>query len=152
MARSSSTIRIRTAGTSIGTAASSGRHGRPRIAVTLQYRTSSVGGGKSSQTFSLICVGWWTPYLVGPMTRGNDPRYSERVDLALVFTAEAFRTHFRKGSGVPYLGHLLAVAALVADHGGDEDQIIAALLHDYLEDVEGSAESALEQRFGARVT
>lgn len=85
------------------------------------------------------------------MTRGDDPRYSERLDLALVFTAEVFRTHYRKGSGVPYLGHLLAVAAIVADHGGDEDQIIAALLHDYLEDVEGSAESALVQRFGPRV-
>ena len=41
----------------------------------------------------------------------------------------------RKGSGVPYMTHLMAVAAYVGEGGGDEDQLIAALLHDYLEDV-----------------
>jgi (p)ppGpp synthase/HD superfamily hydrolase len=77
--------------------------------------------------------------------------YSERVDRALGLVAAAFRTHARKGSNVPYLSHLLAVAALVAEHGGDEDQIIAALLHDYLEDVDGSASKEIEQHFGPRV-
>jgi (p)ppGpp synthase/HD superfamily hydrolase len=79
------------------------------------------------------------------------PCYSERVDRALELVAGAFRTHVRKGSNVPYLSHLLAVAALVAEHGGDEDQIIAALLHDYLEDVDGSAAPEIEARFGSRV-
>lgn len=81
-----------------------------------------------------------------------EPQYSPRVDAALVFVASAFREVVRKGAGVPYLAHLLAVAALVAEHGGDEDQIIAALLHDYLEDIEGADASELEQRFGPRVT
>lgn len=83
----------------------------------------------------------------------NQPRacYSERVDAALGFVAAAFRHRARKGSNVPYLSHLLAVAALVAEHGGDEDQIVAALLHDYLEDIPGSSEGEVEQLFGARV-
>lgn len=81
----------------------------------------------------------------------SEPCYSERVDEALELVASAFRTHVRKGSNVPYLSHLLAVAALVAEHGGDEDQIIAALLHDYLEDVDGGACVEIEQRFGSRV-
>jgi (p)ppGpp synthase/HD superfamily hydrolase len=40
----------------------------------------------------------------------------------------------RKGSGVPYITHVMAVSALVGEYGGDEDQMIAALLHDTLED------------------
>lgn len=43
----------------------------------------------------------------------------------------------RKGSGTPYLNHLLSVAALVGEYGGDEDQFIAALLHDAVEDQGG---------------
>ncbi len=81
----------------------------------------------------------------------SEAQYSERVDEALVLVASAFRTHRRKGSGVPYLSHLLAVSALVSEHGGSEDQMIAALLHDYLEDVEGSSAEEIERRFGARV-
>ncbi|MFO0570528.1 MAG: HD domain-containing protein [Polyangiaceae bacterium] len=84
-----------------------------------------------------------------PATGG--PRYTTRLDEALTFVAAAFRHQVRKGSGVPYLSHLLAVAATVAEHGGDEDQMIAALCHDYLEDIEGAHRGVLEQRFGARV-
>ena len=64
--------------------------------------------------------------------------YSPRIDDALQFTADAFRTIARKGSNVPYLTHLLQVMVTVGEHGGDEDQLIAALLHDYLEDVPGA--------------
>ncbi len=78
--------------------------------------------------------------------------YSERVDDALSLACDAFRGIRRKGSGVPYLSHLLAVAALVAEHGGDEDQIIAALLHDTLEDIRDIRASDLEARFGLRVS
>jgi (p)ppGpp synthase/HD superfamily hydrolase len=85
------------------------------------------------------------------MTASNTPAYSPRLDAALALVAEAFRSHVRKGSGVPYLGHLMAVAASVSDHGGDEDQIIAALLHDYLEDVPGARRDDVEARFGRRV-
>lgn len=84
------------------------------------------------------------------MTR--DAAYSHRLDQALAFVADAFRHTRRKGSGAPYLTHLLAVTALVGEHGGDEDQMVAALLHDYLEDIEGGSAEEIERLFGARVT
>lgn len=77
--------------------------------------------------------------------------YSPRLDEALVFAAEAFRSHTRKGSQTPYLAHLLQVMVTVAEGGGDEDQMIAAVLHDYLEDVEGAKREHLVVRFGIRV-
>lgn len=77
--------------------------------------------------------------------------YTERLDRALALVTHAFRPVFRKGTGAPYLTHLLMVTALVGEHGGDEDQMIAALLHDYLEDIEGSSSAELEQAFGERV-
>ncbi len=67
------------------------------------------------------------------------------------FTVRAFDGVIRKGSGVPYVTHLFAVSALVGEFGGDEEQMVAALLHDYLEDVDGSSMDELTRRFGARV-
>ena len=58
----------------------------------------------------------------------------------------------RKGSDIPYVSHLVAVAGLVLEHGGDEDQAIAALLHDGPEDQGGEATlAAIRERFGPRV-
>jgi GTP pyrophosphokinase len=58
----------------------------------------------------------------------------------------------RKGSGAPYVFHPLAVAGLVADAGGDENQILAAILHDAVEDGGGEPIRAeIEERFGADV-
>lgn len=79
------------------------------------------------------------------------PCYSARVDEALRFTARVFRCKRRKGTAVPYLSHLLHVSAWVAEHGGNEDQMVAALLHDYLEDVQGATSDELEARFGTTV-
>ncbi len=60
----------------------------------------------------------------------------------------------RKGSDdIPYIAHLLSVAALVLEEGGTEDEAIAALLHDTIEDQGGPiARAAIEFRFGERVT
>ncbi len=78
--------------------------------------------------------------------------YSRRIDQALLYAHDLHRTQTRKGGGVPYFVHLLAVAALVGDHGGDEDQVIAALLHDAVEDQGGDRTAAeIERRFGRRV-
>ncbi len=82
------------------------------------------------------------------MTR---PVYSERLDDALLLATRSFRSVRRKGTEIPYLTHLLQVMVHVGEHGGDEDQLIAAVLHDYLEDVEGSSEEELAERFGERV-
>ncbi|MFH1463296.1 MAG: HD domain-containing protein [Pseudomonadota bacterium] len=81
----------------------------------------------------------------------SSPCYGPRFDEALQLAAEAFRGSRRKGSDVPYIAHLLWVAATVADHGGDEELIIAALLHDYLEDIRGASAADLADRFGPRV-
>lgn len=79
------------------------------------------------------------------------PFYGPKVGDALKLAADAFAARARKGSGVPYLTHLLAVATIVMEHGGDEDQIAAAVLHDYLEDIPGARAEDVEERFGARV-
>ena len=77
--------------------------------------------------------------------------YTKRLDEAIALATDAFRNVVRKGSGVPYLTHLLQVMVFVAEYGGDEDQMIAAVLHDYLEDIHGAEASDLEARFGPRV-
>jgi (p)ppGpp synthase/HD superfamily hydrolase len=75
-----------------------------------------------------------------------------RFDEALLYAAAVHRDHVRKGTAVPYLSHLLAVAALVLEDGGDEDQAIAALLHDAPEDRGGRARLAdIRARFGQAV-
>jgi (p)ppGpp synthase/HD superfamily hydrolase len=58
------------------------------------------------------------------------PRYTQALNLA----ARAHQGQTRKGTPIPYIVHPVAVAGLVARYGGDEDQQIAALLHDVLED------------------
>lgn len=83
------------------------------------------------------------------MTR--PPLYTPRVDEALAFMASAFRGIERKGSGIPYLTHLLQVATWVWEYGGNEDQFIAALCHDYLEDVPTGTRDELAERFGDTV-
>jgi (p)ppGpp synthase/HD superfamily hydrolase len=59
----------------------------------------------------------------------------------------------RKGSDVPYIGHLLGVASIVIDHGGTEDEAIGALLHDAAEDQGGEARLAdIHREFGEEVS
>lgn len=78
--------------------------------------------------------------------------YSPRVGQALSFVADAFATKTRKVGGAPYLGHLLGVCRLVMDNGGSESQIIAALLHDYYEDIwAGESNGSLQKLFGRSV-
>lgn len=77
---------------------------------------------------------------------------SKRFDDALVFASDLHRRQTRKGSGVPYMSHLMAVSALVLENGGDEDQAIAGLLHDAAED-QGGQETldVISARFGSSV-
>jgi (p)ppGpp synthase/HD superfamily hydrolase len=76
---------------------------------------------------------------------------SERFYEALQYAARLHAEQLRKATHVPYVSHLLAVASLVLEHGGDEDEVIAALLHDAVD--QGGAETAAEisRRFGPRV-
>jgi (p)ppGpp synthase/HD superfamily hydrolase len=76
----------------------------------------------------------------------------ERFREALAYAVELHAGQTRKGTTVPYVGHLLGVCALVVEDGGDEDEAIAALLHDAGEDAGGSKTIAtIGERFGDRV-
>ncbi len=78
---------------------------------------------------------------------------TERFAEAVRYAAIVHATQVRKGTDVPYIGHLLGVASLVLDAGGEEDHAIAALLHDAAEDHGGEARLAdIRARFGDRVT
>ena len=78
------------------------------------------------------------------------PRLTARFDEALGYAAELHRTQTRKGGDIPYLGHLLSVASLVIEGGGTEDQAIAGLLHDAVEDQgrEGRTLVEIREKFG----
>jgi (p)ppGpp synthase/HD superfamily hydrolase len=81
-----------------------------------------------------------------------EPVLGERFVEALRRTVALHGDQARKGGRIPYLGHLLGVASLVLDAGGTEDQAIAALLHDALEDRPGLvSQAALTGEFGAEV-
>ena len=64
---------------------------------------------------------------------------TERFEQAFQLAFELHRRQFRKGSRTPYVAHLMGVAALVIEDGGNEDEAIAALLHDAPEDQGGRA-------------
>lgn len=77
------------------------------------------------------------------------PKFHE----ALTYAGELHGRQRRKGSGIPFLAHLLGVASLVLEDGGDEEEGIAALLHDAVEDHPrgGATEREILERFGPRV-
>lgn len=82
----------------------------------------------------------------------EEPQYSGDVAAALAMAATLHRSQVRKGTSIPYLAHLLGVTALVWEYGGDEEQVIAALLHDAVEDQGGAPTlERIRLRFGDRV-
>jgi len=98
-----------------------------------------------------------------PLNNGAHQKLSNQdltADLqrAFAFASRLHATQTRKGTSTPYISHLMAVAALVLEHGGDRDQAIAALLHDSIED-QGhdypggvtALRATIKAEFGARV-
>jgi len=77
---------------------------------------------------------------------------SSRFTDALTYAASLHANQRRKITHEPYLAHLLAVTALVLEYGGGEDEAIAALLHDAVEDQGGAAtREEIRRRFGPAV-
>ena len=77
---------------------------------------------------------------------------TEKFDRALLYATYVHGGQVRKETGVPYVAHLLAVAATVLEYGGDEECAIAGLLHDAVEDQGGEARlSDIRNRFGDKV-
>jgi GTP pyrophosphokinase len=80
------------------------------------------------------------------------PFLTRRFDLALQVASGLHFEQERKKTGIPYISHVMAVCSLVLEAGGDEDQAIAALLHDAVEDCGGlSTLSTIRHLFGDRV-
>jgi len=78
----------------------------------------------------------------------NTDRFLQALDAA----ARMHAAQRRKGSGIPYLSHLLGACSIALEYGADEDEAIAALLHDAIEDVRPTeAARATVARFGDRV-
>ena len=77
---------------------------------------------------------------------------TNRFEDALQYAARLHANQKRKGTDIPYISHLLAVTALVLEDGGDEDQAIAALLHDAVEDQGGFKRlEEIRSRYGSTV-
>lgn len=76
------------------------------------------------------------------------PRFVE----ALAYACAMHRTQARKGTQIPYVAHLLAVASIALEHGATEDEAIAAVLHDVVEDQGGAPRTEeIRARFGEEV-
>jgi (p)ppGpp synthase/HD superfamily hydrolase len=87
-----------------------------------------------------------------PRSVSDEPLLGERFHRALAYADDLHRQQRRKGSGVPYVAHLLGVASLVLEDGGDEDEAIAALLHDAVDDQGGRPRlEEIKREFGPRV-
>jgi (p)ppGpp synthase/HD superfamily hydrolase len=93
-----------------------------------------------------IIIGYDETVTGGSMTTLSD-RFSQAVDYARI----AHAAQVRKGSNIPYLYHLIGVASLVIEFGGNEDQAIAGLLHDTIEDCGTGHEAAIRKQFGDAV-
>jgi (p)ppGpp synthase/HD superfamily hydrolase len=77
---------------------------------------------------------------------------STRFQDALLYAAQVHAKQLRKGTPIPYVSHILIVAGIVLENGGDEDEAIAALLHDAVEDQGGEERLAdIRARFGDHV-
>jgi (p)ppGpp synthase/HD superfamily hydrolase len=74
-----------------------------------------------------------------------------RLASAMTYAALIHGTQTRKGTSIPYISHLMSVSALVMEFGGDEDQAIAGLLHDSLEDIGAEHEDIIRVNWGDRV-
>jgi (p)ppGpp synthase/HD superfamily hydrolase len=84
--------------------------------------------------------------------RGKAIKLGPRFERAFLFAAEKHAGQVRKASTTPYIAHLMGVAALTLEYGGDEAMAIAALLHDVVEDCGGSPMlKEVKRRFGSRV-
>jgi (p)ppGpp synthase/HD superfamily hydrolase len=77
---------------------------------------------------------------------------SERFEKALVYAAVVHAGQIRKGTGIPYIGHLLGVTSIALEYGANEDEAIGAVLHDAAEDAGGAGRiEDIRVRFGEKV-
>ena len=126
------------------------------------------GGLRGPPHAGLCFARWWPPARVSgragdsaPLSGHNLYDHSvmsaatvltDRFDRALLYATHVHGGQVRKETTIPYVAHLLAVAATVLEYGGSEDMAIAGLLHDAAEDQGGEPRLAdIRNRFGDRV-
>ena len=73
------------------------------------------------------------------------------IEEAVAFARRAHAGAVRKGTNIPYITHPMETAVIISLMTEDEDLVVAALLHDVIEDTDVTPEE-LEERFGRRVT
>src|SRR6267154_2853830 len=79
-------------------------------------------------------------------------KLSEKFEEALVYATRAHGDQMRKKTGIPYIAHILGVAAIAMEYGANETEAIAALLHDAVEDCGGARRLRdVERKFGKKV-
>ena len=76
---------------------------------------------------------------------------TDRIAQALALAVEAHDGQKRKGTSIPYIAHPMGVASIALEHGADEEQAMAALLHDAVEDGGVSYAERIRSQFGDRV-
>jgi GTP pyrophosphokinase len=88
-----------------------------------------------------------------PESTATGPMLTQRFQRAFGIASQIHARQLRKGTAIPYVSHLMSVAALVLEHGGDEDAAISGLLHDAIEDSEDGTrtEALIRSEFGDRV-
>jgi (p)ppGpp synthase/HD superfamily hydrolase len=87
-----------------------------------------------------------------PVESGISKQLGPRFSMGLAYATTIYGGQTRKGSAVPYISHPLAVASLTLEHGGNEDEAIAALLHDAAEDHGGASRIRdIDAHFGQQV-
>jgi hypothetical protein len=129
------------------------RRGQPAMDLGLVFRLvgrtlERTGGDQLAARRMAVRVARWS---AGRNSRGARP-LSPQVVRALRVAWQLHRRQVRKGTSIPYVSHLLSVAGIVMRSGGSEPEIIAALLHDAVEDQGGARTLRLvRRRFGRRV-
>jgi len=130
------------------------KRGRPSMDLGLVFRLvgrtleRTNGDQRAAERMAQKAARWTAGRGTGRAAR---PRSSDVVR-ALRTACQLHRTQFRKGTSVPYLSHLLGVAGIVMRSGGNNREIMAALLHDAVEDQGGTRTMKLiRRRFGREV-
>jgi (p)ppGpp synthase/HD superfamily hydrolase len=79
------------------------------------------------------------------------PMLTQKLGQALALAVQAHDGQMRKGTAIPYIAHPMGVASIALEFGASEDQAIASLLHDALEDGGPHYAPLIEAKFGAAV-
>lgn len=114
--------------------------------------TVTAAGEMGAKATSLQAAGITSARHVSHISAAAPLVLSYRFNDAFLYAAELHVNQFRKGTNIPYIAHLMAVCSLALEHGATENEAIAALLHDAVEDQGGAAtREEIRRRFGNEV-